>query len=60
MKMGSTEYDTVCKCDNPNIGRIGWTQSRYGRARTPIYHCYNCHKIFKSNANKWKLLAKKE
>ena len=52
---GSTNFDGVCKCENPNIIVRGYSGNF---KKTPIYYCFNCRKQFKSNSKKWELLTK--
>lgn len=46
-----TEYDGVCKCENPKLSIVGYSKS--GLKRIPIYRCYNCLKQFKNSSKKW-------
>lgn len=50
-----TNYDGVCKCDNPKIVIRGYSGQI---KKQPIYYCCHCRHQFKSSSKKWGELAK--
>lgn len=52
--IASVNYESVCKCENPNIIKRGYVG---GFKKIPIYYCYNCRHQFKSKSPKWEALA---